>query len=150
MTERYRVRVRRDDIEVEVESSDRDYVDETLKHYLGAAPSQSPSLQSGQRPAPSGTKSQSLQEFIRSVKPDSGVEYVVAITYFHEQLGGKSELRTKDITDAFRALKYKYANVADAVAKARAAGLLMDGTSKGTFVASKSGEEWVETALKGG
>ena len=150
MTDQYRVRIRRDDIEVEVESTDREYVDEKLNLYLGSPQPSLPTPQAGGGSFRGGAKSQSLQEFIRIVKPDSGIDHVVAITYYYEQFGGKSELRTKDIREAFRALKVKYSNVPDAVAKARVAGLLMDGASKGTFVASKTGEDWVETALKGG
>lgn len=148
MTERYRVRIRRDEIEIEVESTDRDYVDKMLDLYLG--PPSKVLLAPDSPPGPSrvGGKSQILQEFINRVKPASGPEHVVAITYFAEKYRGQSEVRTKEISDAFRTLKYKYSNSADAVAKAKAGGLLMDGPSKGSFVASRSGEQWVEAAMK--
>lgn len=143
----YRVRIRRGDVEVEVESTDKKYVKAMLAEHLSppaqqqAAPSASPGA------AVPGGKQTSLQEFVKQVAPKAAREYVVTVIYFKEKSESMAEVRPKDVAAAFKSLKYKCGNVSDAVAKAKRGGHLMSGDSPRCYVVTNTGENWVQERL---
>jgi hypothetical protein len=159
MAEQYRVRIKRGVLEVEVESTDREYVDAKVSDLIEAysthmdgdegLPSAKTNGSSG-----SGTsgdaKRTSLQEFVKKLAPSKDTEYVVAVTYYAEKHEGLQEVRTRDVSARFRSIKYKHSNPADAVARARKQAFLMEGSSRRTFVVTQTGEKWVEGRLGGG
>lgn len=160
--EHYRIRIRRGEAELEIDSSDREYVDTKLgelETWLGSmpdtghsdggtSPEQQNKDETGQR-SPSG-KGVSLIEHVRKIGPKTGTQYVIAAGHYLEQYGRMSSgFKTRDLSDAFQSLKYKHSNPAEAVRQARAQGFLMDGKEPNTVVLTQSGEAWVSGQLSG-
>lgn len=87
-------------------------------------------------------KNLSLVEFVRSISPTSGPEYVVTIGAYIEQTtsGG---FTSSDIRSGLITAKVKLANPSDALLKAKIRGLVMDSGNKGGFVLTRSGEQWI-------
>jgi hypothetical protein len=146
----YRVRVKRADVEVEVDSSDKEYTESKLKELLGGveiketAPRASGKAGKVHVGAATG-KSLSMAEYVRSVSPKSGSQYVVAVGDYLEKHGGMSDgFKTRDIVSGFTTIKYKHSNPAEAVRQAKSQGLLMDGKD-GLLVVTSTAEAWVKT-----
>ena len=148
MAEFYRVRVKTENLEVEVESSDRDYVERKLQEYRVAAESSSgttsETVKHGR--APSESKPLSIQEFIRRVAPSKDVEYVVAVAYFCEKHEQMEEVKLRDVSDRFSRIKYKHSNHSVAVSRAKEKGWLMDRGAG--FVVTNTGERWIEDRIQ--
>jgi hypothetical protein len=145
----YRVRVKKGEIEVEVDSSDKDYTESKLKELL-AGLEKPPGPKKGSGPATqqaeprSSGKPISMVEYVRSLAPKSGTQYVVAVGDYLEKYGGMAAgFKTRDIADAFTTVKFKHSNPAEAVRQAKSQGLLMDGKEAGTFLVTSTGENWV-------
>lgn len=151
----YRVRVRRGDFEVEVDSSDKDYAEAKLTELLAGSEAQQPEVRvaaggpEAAAPPPSG-KPLSLAEYVRRLSPRSGPQYVVALGSYLETHGGMGTgFKTRDIVDGFTAVKFKHSNPAEAVRQAKQQGLLMDGKEAGTLLVTATGEEWVKVQWGG-
>ena len=83
----YKVRIKTERYEVEVEGDEKEFVIETLERQLASlseGPSNISSVASSPLPTVSG-KSISLQEFLLKVRPSSGPDYVVAIGFYLEK-----------------------------------------------------------------
>jgi hypothetical protein len=153
----FRVRVQARGVEIEVDSSDKDYTESKVKELMAAfgpakgTASEPRGSPSASRPRPSGGKPTSIVEYVRSLAPKSGTQYVVAVGDYLERHGGMSDgFRTRDVVEGFRAMKYKHANPAEAVRSAKQQGFLMDGKESGTMVVTQTGEAWVKGQLAGG
>jgi hypothetical protein len=96
---------------------------------------------------PGSGKGISLVEFVRSINPSSGPEHVVAIGAYVEQTTSHG-FSSSDIRDGLIAAKVKLANPSDALSKARGRGLIMESSDKGTFVLTRSAEEWIAERLQ--
>jgi hypothetical protein len=150
----YRVRVKKGDAEVEVDSSDKDYTETKLKELLVDLPAREPA---GPPTKPAGKqvsataapgKPLSMVEYVRSLAPKSGAQYVVAIGNYLEKHGGMaSGFKTRDIVEGFTTTKYKHSNPAEAVRQAKTQGLLMDGKEAGSLLVTSTGEDWVKVQL---
>lgn len=144
----YRVRVRQENFEVEVESSERAYIDEKLEAYgVSPIPSRATRRLDAAAPSQTGPKPTSIQEFARQVGPTKDVEYVATATYFCEKYEEMEEVKAKDVTERFSKIKYKHSNHSVAIARAKEKGWLMDRGAG--FVVTNTGERWVEERLKG-
>jgi hypothetical protein len=152
----YRVRVARGDVEVEVDSSEKEYTDSKLKELLANLPTErvsAPPKKDDGGAAPKAAvqpreKKLSMAEYIRSLAPKSGPQHVVAVGLYLEQYGGMGTgFKTRDIADGFTTVKYKHSNPAEAVRQAKTQGLLMDGKEPGTLVVTSTGEDWVKVQL---
>jgi hypothetical protein len=150
----FRVRFRAPQFEFEVESSERDFVDETCKQLFEQGATQNSALRADAgdpKPmAPAGassTKELSIAEFLRQVGAGSGPDHAVAVGYFLEKHRGQAAFAAADIKDGFIKAKFHHSNPSDAIAKARAQGRLMDAAEKNMYVVTQSGEEWVEGQL---
>lgn len=151
----YRVRIRRADFELEVESSDKDYVEEKLAEFAprGFVPAPVRGVQDvAPEPSAGGSgKALSLVEHVRRIAPKTGSQYVIAVGHYLETTAGMADgFKTRDITDGFRAAKFKHSNPAEAVRQAKQQGFLMDGTTPNTMVLTQSGEAWVKGQLSDG
>lgn len=149
MSELYRIRVKRGDLEVEVESSDRDYVEAKLEHYLNAQrSSEPPAAESGVDVR--GARSRrpvSVREFVKQINPEKKNEVAAAIAYFLEYHAAPAveEWRSDEIADKFAdARKPKPANIRDLLIKSD---YFMEGREKGTYRLSETGVNWVEGQL---
>jgi hypothetical protein len=159
--EHYRVRIRRGESEVEIDSTDREYVEgklAELKVWLGPAqettdltpPSLEPQKASDAEKMPPNGKAVSLVEHVRKIGPKTGTQYVIAAGHYLEQFASmKAGFKTRDLADAFQTLKYKHSNPAEAVRQARSQGFLMDGKDPNTVVLTQSGEAWINGQLSG-
>ena len=148
----YRVRVKRADVEIEVDSSDKEYTESKLKELLGgveakeAAPKATTGAGTGRAHVASHAKALSMAEYVRSASPKSGSQYVVAVGDYLEKHGGMPNgFKTRDIIAGFMNIKYKHSNPAEAVRQAKSQGLLMDGKEEGLFVVTSTAESWVKT-----
>ena len=106
MSELYRIRVKRGDLEVEVESSDRDYVEAKLEQYLNAEPSPGKRRQQSlgiQDPNARSRRPVSIQEFVKQVNPQKKNEIAATIAYFLEYHAAPpiEEWRSDEIGDRF-------------------------------------------------
>ena len=148
----YRVRIRKGEVEIEVESSDKRYVDSKLDEWSkrlsdspghgAAAPEEDAALRS------SGAKGKSLAEHVRALAPKSGPQYVIVVGHYLErygQMGGG--FKTRDLVDGFRTVKYRHSNPAEAVRQAKQQGFLMDGSESGSLVLTQTAEAWVKGQL---
>lgn len=150
----YRVRVKRADVEVEVESSDKEYTEskskELFAHFELKGATAAPKKAGGapKMTLPAREKPLSMVEYVRSLSPKSGAQYVVAVGDYLEKHGGMpGGFKTRDITDGFTTVKYKHSNPAEAVRQAKSQGLLMDGKEPGTLLVTSTGEGWVKVQL---
>jgi len=150
----YKVRVMKAGVEVEVDSSDKEYADSKLKELLSHFPSEDATVVDkggGTMPkptAPTRAKPLSMAEFVRSLAPKSGPQYVVAVGLYLEKHGEMADgFKTRDIADGFTTVKYKHSNPAEAVRQAKSQGLLMDGKEAGSLLVTSTGEDWVKVQL---
>jgi hypothetical protein len=150
MAETYRIKVKTNQYEVEVESTEKEFVvqkiEEHLRSFRGSSQSETQHNTTQQSGAVGG-KDLSLQEFINRIKPSSGPEHVVTIGYFLEKHQSLPAFTSGQIKSEFQRAKFQHPNPTDALLKARAAGKVMDGPEKGSFVLTRTGEQWVEGRL---
>jgi hypothetical protein len=143
----YRIRVKRPDLEVEVESTDRSYVEAKLDHYLNIGVStEPPSAGGGAEPHPDSSRRRpiSIGEFVKQVNPDKKNEVAAAIAYFLEYHADPiaEGWKPDQIADRFPDVrKPKPANMTDLLVKSN---FFMDGREKGSYRLSEAGVNWVE------
>lgn len=142
MTVLYRIRVKRPDLEVEVESTDRAYVDSKLDQYLNTATA--PELPTaGGRAGARVRPPASISEFLRQVSPVKKNEVAATIAYFLEFHADPplEDWKPEQIAAKFPEVrKTKPANMTDLLAKS---GFFM-GLEKGFYRLSEDGVLWVE------
>lgn len=151
MSELYRVRIKKGEFEVEVESHDAGYVDAKLKEYLSVAPGAPRKDENTAEGGVAGgqTKPLSLKEFTASIEAKSGKEAALAIVYFAEKHEGKPQIETSEVKSRLKkTLKLSLKNPADAITKARTDKWLMDGDDPGTVRSTSTGDKWIEERLK--
>lgn len=148
MNNNYKIRVRKDQFEIEIESSEKDFVVEKLKELMDNldVKIQSKTIQS-KSTQPNGTKQKSFNEFLNEVSPTSATEYTVAITYYMEKVEGVNEINVKDIKEGFRKAKFAHSNPSQALINAKTQGLLMEGSTPKHFILTQTGEKWVEEKI---
>lgn len=154
----YRVRVRQGDAEVEVESTDKAYVDAKLGEWssrlsLGAIRERSASPgkeAAADEPVPAQTdgKGKSMVEHVRALAPKSGSQHVIAVGDYLERHGGMRDgFKTRDLVEGFRTVRYRHSNPAEAVRQAKQQGFLMDGKDPGSLILTQTAEAWVKGQL---
>lgn len=158
MTSSYRLKIKFGEIEIEVESTDEDFVNQNFdnlrREYVALLESDSrdSGVKSTKGPdsanAKSVNKSMSLAEFVRLIKPRSGTDYAVTLGYYIEKITGKEEFTGGDIRSKFIEVKYKHSNPSDTISKAKATGRIMDGHEKNSYILTQTGEQWVEERLE--
>jgi len=149
MTSMYRIKVKTQHYEIEVESSDKDFVVQKFEEHVkqfAERPAVMPAMKVSTKTELAG-KDLSLQEFINQVAPSSGPEYVVTIGYFLEKYQQVPGFTSAQVKTEFQRAKFQHPNPTDALLKARGAGRVMEGPEKGTFVLTRTGEQWVENKL---
>lgn len=161
--ESFKLRVKTNDFEIEVESPDQGYTDgkfaELLRLVGGSREAARPAPARAKASSPQGPavidqadqsidKPTSMVEYVRTLSPKSGSQYVVAIGAYLESHGGmESGFRSRDISGGFKSVKYKHANPAEAIRQAKSQGFLMDGREPGTMIVTQTGEAWVKGQL---
>ena len=151
----YRVRVRRGDLELEVEATDAGYVDEKLAELLDRMGVEgSNGSERAPRSPNSGAsatgKPPSLVEFVRLVSPSGGLEHVLAVGYYLEHhRGSTGGFRRREVVQAFKTLRYSHSNPGVPIAAGRKQGLLMEGAEGDKIRLSETADEWVRARLRG-
>jgi len=153
----FRVRVRVGGAEVEVESSEKDYVETKLKELLstvgmsGSPGTPPPSVAGSPASSTLSGKPTSMVEYVRALSPKSGTQYVIAIGHYLEQHGGMADgFKSKDIFAGFQAVKFKHANPSEALRQAKQQGFLMEAREPGAMVVTQTGEAWIRGQLTDG
>jgi hypothetical protein len=151
MSALYRIRVKRLDLEVEVESTDRAYVDARVDQYLNSATSAEPPAAAGRGQSSSkrSSRSPSIGEFVRRINPAKKNEVAATIAYFLEYHAEPiaEEWKPDHVADKFPDVrKPKPANMTDLLVKSN---FFMGGREKGSYRLSESGVNWVEAQLGG-
>jgi hypothetical protein len=147
MAAQYRIRVRRGDLEVEVESTDRAYVDTKLDHYLNIGTSlESPSAAIHAESHEDRTRRRpvSIGEFVKQINAGKKNEVAAAIAYFLEYHADPvtEEWKPDQVADRFPDVrKPKPANMTDLLVKSN---FFMGGREKGSYLLSETGVKWVE------
>ncbi len=147
----FRVRIRKGDVEIEVESSEKGYVDTKLGEWsqrLSLGFQDARAVEEDVTHRPSGAKGKSLAEHVRALAPKSGPQYVIAVGDYLERYGQMPEgFKTRDLVDGFRTVKYRHSNPAEAVRQAKQQGFLMDGKESGSLLLTLTAEAWVKGQL---
>jgi hypothetical protein len=143
MNSTYRVKISQGDFGLEIESHEREFVEEKLARYF---PQSSPVWGAAATATPQPGKRLSFNEFIRMVNATSGTDYVVAIGYHLEKMEDLKEFSIKDIKEGFRRAKVSYSNPSQALVNAKTQGLVML-TSDGKYVLTSTGERFIESKL---
>jgi hypothetical protein len=143
--------VRTNQLEVEVESTEKAFVEGKLKEYL-SIPKNQPDQDTDKDDKSPGnrfSKEGSLNSFVKKINPVSKSETAAAIAYFLENHSQTVllEWRPNDLADKFPDVrKSKPKNMTDTIRKSD---LFMNGKTKGSYQLSEDGVEWVEGRLKG-
>jgi hypothetical protein len=149
----YRVRVQRGDSSIEVESSDKAFVDGKLAQLgptvgidLGASRGRGGGERKARELPPRRTPS--LAEHVRTINPTKGTQYVIAVGNWLELFGGKGNgFKTRDLSSSFKVVKFRHSNPAEAVRQARSQGWLMDGHDSGSLQLTQSALDWIQGQL---
>lgn len=153
----YRVRVRKADAEIEVESTDKAYVDTKLSEWserLSLGYTDKKPARAAKAPVPEHTevegKGKSMVEHVRALTPKSGSQHVIAVGDYLERYGGMRDgFKTRDLVDGFRTVRYRHSNPAEAVRQAKQQGFLMDGKEAGSLILTQTAEAWIKGQLAG-
>jgi hypothetical protein len=148
MTDLYRIRVRRGDVEVEVESTNEDYVSAKLNFYLSDsnAKPQTSRLGSSQ-PGAESQRPLSMGEFIRQISPEKKNEIAATLAYFLEFHAEpvREEWKPDEVATKFTDVrKPRPANITDLLKKSE---FFMVGKEKGSYRLSGTGVKWVEDQM---
>lgn len=149
MAELFRVRVKQPHLEVEVESTDRAYVDAKMEQYLKDQSWSTPtdSRDNGHpEPRQDGSRRRplSIGEFVKQINPDKKNEAAATIAYFLEYHADPiiEEWKPDQVADKFADVrKAKPANITDLLQKSN---FFMSGREKGSYRLSETGVAWVE------
>jgi len=150
MPNTYRIRVRRGDVEVEVESSDKEYVESKVDQYLASSGAASPTPIAAdgttRHRIPTSTAAErrplSIGEFVKQVAPDKKNEIAATVAYFLEFFSNQDEWKPDDVAGKFTdARKPKPANMTDLLAKSN---FFMKGRESGFYRLSETGVQWIE------
>jgi hypothetical protein len=149
----YRVRIRKADLDVEVEAPDSGYVDAKVAELLGwmGEGSPNPAVAPARHDSAETTagKPPSLVEFVRLVGPNGGLEHVLAAGYYLEHYRDSSGgFRRRDLAQAFKTLRYNHSNPGVPIAAGRKQGLLMDGTEADKIRLSETADQWVRARVR--
>ncbi len=139
----YRIRVKHPDLEIEVESTDRDYVEAKLDQYLNAGASLKPPAARERADAPR-RRPVSIGELVRQVSPVKKNEVAATIAYFLEFHADPplDEWKPDQIASKFADVrKTKPANMTDLLSKSD---FFMGGRERGSYRLSEAGVVWVE------
>ena len=147
MPDMYRIRVKRGDLEVEVESTDKKFVEAKMELYLDESAEPAGGLPERKTlPAEQGRRPLSVGEFIRKVAPDKKNEVAATLAYFLEHYTNVSEWKPEDVNDMFTDVrKSKPANITDLLKKSD---FFMKGREPGFYRLSETGVQWVEGRVK--
>ena len=100
-------------------------------------------------PAPDhGGKTKSLVEHAKEINPKKAIQHVIAAGHYFEAVQRMPGFKTKDISEAFKQMRYAHSNPSEAVRQARAQGFLMDGP-EGTLQLTRTAMSWVDGQLSG-
>jgi hypothetical protein len=150
MPNTYRIRVRRGDVEVEAESSDKEYVESKVDQYLASSEATSPTPVAADGTSrhriPTSTAGErrplSIGEFVKQVAPDKKNEIAATVAYFLEFFANQDEWKPEDVAGKFTdARKPKPANMTDLLAKSN---FFMKGRESGFYRLSETGVQWIE------
>lgn len=149
----YHVRIHQGDLEIEVKSEDKTFVQAQVEKFFPAKPHVA--KEKGRTPtrephftASTTGKPLSIAEFKKIAKPESGTEHVACVAYYFEKHQNLAEFGTKDLLGGLKDLKLNVKNPSDAIVKAKGAGYLMPGKTAGTLMLSSSGEKCVEDLIE--
>lgn len=146
MMPHYRVKIKNQDFEIEIESSDKAFVEKKLKDYSMISFEKNHSASSVEKTSSrSQDKKVSLNEFYKSINPKGGSQHVLLVSYYKETYEGLTEIATQDIANGFKEIRYRSTNIARDVAQAKTARFIMPGSSKRSFVVTNSGQEWIRS-----
>lgn len=158
MNNQYRLKIKFGDIEIEVEGTDKEYVNHNFeklsKEYIESigrnATNNIMKTTEGSKASAEKeiSKSMSSAEFVRIIKPKSGTDYAVTLGYYLEKIVGKEEFTGADIKNKFIEVKFKHSNPSDTISKAKTTGRIMDGHEKNSYILTQTGEQWVEDRLE--
>ena len=152
----YRVRIKQGENEIEIESSEKTYVESKLKEIDSLfnfnkhkVPLQSSSGENNKKNGVE-TKPLSLVEHVRALSAKDGTEYAIAVAHYLENTEGKAEgFKTQDIYAAYKKVKFAHSNPPQTVVNAKKKGYLMDGPTDGTLQLTQTALEWIENRLNG-
>ncbi len=150
----YRVRIKQGENEIEIESSEKSYVETKLKEIGSSFSLHKTPLRSsaGKSTKKNGAKTKplSMVEHVRALSPKDGTEHAVAVAHYLETTGGKAEgFKTQDIYAAYKKVKFAHSNPPQTVFNAKKKGYLMDGPNEGTLQLTQTALEWTQNRQNG-
>jgi len=157
MTEKYRIRIKQGEVEIEVEG-DKEFVEKHIEKFKEEIPNSTKELPPEEKTvipeSPPRAKLEieklSLAEFYKQKQPKDHNETVVVFAYWLTKKENKEEFPTKDISSCFDVARIsKPKNVTQHI-KAVSSGkkaFLTTGSKKGLWKLTLTGEEFVEKEL---
>jgi hypothetical protein len=156
MTDGYRISLHIGDSGFEIESTDKDWVEQKEKEYLSKLNQKQDTNKGDTNPKPeqaalSLPESLTINEFYKKnlkSKIKSRVDLSVFFVYFLEKIAKKDSIKTSDVTDCFGAISYpgyNDLNVTDMLRKAKAKAFLNNVNN--SWSTTITGEDFVVNAL---
>ena len=149
MNQHYRIKLKKDQIEIEVESTAKEFVEgkivELMEEFIAKTERD---LIHSARGATGSVKKESLMEFLKRVNPKSATDYAVSIAYHLERVDGIEEITVKHIKEGFKRAKFRHSNASQVLVDAKAKSLFMDGSAPKRYTLTQSGEKWVEDRIQ--
>jgi hypothetical protein len=149
MTQHYRIRIRKNEIEIDIKYTDIQFVQAKLAELKEEFLAKRTADSGYSSPETLGFgKKESLLEFLKRVSPKAAIEYAVGIAYYLEKVEGIEEITVKHIKERFRRVKFQHSNPSQVLVDAKIKSLLMDGSAPKQYTLTQSGEKWVEDRLQ--
>src|SRR6266850_2249873 len=149
---KFYVRIRRGDFELEAGADEKAFVEKMIDAFdstpKGGASHSIPAPSSNSERVDAKSKPTSVAEFKRHSKPQSASDFVACAAYFLEKRQNISEFTSKQLHQCLKDMKLDVKNPSDALAKARNAGYLMAGRTKGHFMLTDTGEQHVDGLIE--
>ncbi len=145
MNPNFRVRISKNGFELELESTEKDFVETKLTQLL---PSSIQNTMSVSVVSKVSKKPLSLNEFLMKVSPKSAIDYAVAIAFYLEKIESLDSFTARDIKESFRKVKHGHSNPSQALLDAKTRGLVMTTSDAKHYTITGTGEEWVKERLK--
>lgn len=158
MGEMFRIRLRRGDHELEIESSSREFVEEKIEIYLATLPKGTPEAMGSARELTGRTTHErlgensrpiSLREFAKLVGPDKKTEIAATIAYFLEHYAEEllADWKPSEVSGRFTELRESPpTNPAMTIGSSD---FFMHSSSAGRYKLSSTGVAWIESKLPG-
>ncbi|MCD6383057.1 MAG: hypothetical protein J7L88_01185 [Thermoplasmata archaeon] len=138
----FRITVKKGDVEVTVEGTDRSFVEdkteELIRRMIEGRPTEGVEFE---------RKKEELRKFFKEKAPRKHTEFILVLGYWHQHVEGKGEFTTKDIANLYDMVNLPLPESLNSQFFRLSRGdkpLLLKGTRRGRYMLSEDGKRVVE------